>query len=178
MLADLVCANSRGGDILELSDSKNITVSDVMKSFMLTYRMHRALVKNSVDEFGISRSAHRILMFICNSKSQIHQRDIAEAFEISAAATANTLKKLESDGYIKRRASGKDNRFNDLHPTEKGRLLANSSKELFDNIDRALFSDFTERDKDVFIALNKRIQDNLKKIDPHSLMSKIDPEEE
>ena len=71
----------------------------VMKNFILTDRMHRRLFENRTAVMGVHRSQHRILMYLAKRNEAPAQKEIAEQFDVSPAAVAVTLKKLEDAGY-------------------------------------------------------------------------------
>lgn len=94
--------------------------TSVLRSFILTDRMHRRLFESKMAGIGIHRSQHRVLMYLFKHLPDApSQKELAEHFDISPAAIAVTLKKLENAGYITRAALENDNRVNTVIPTEK-----------------------------------------------------------
>lgn len=109
-------------------------------------RLHRSIFEKMHSAFGIHRSQHRLLMYISRKDVCPSQKDIAEHFDISPAAVAVSLKKLEDSGYIVRESLENDNRFNRITLTEKGKKVVEKSEDFFAESDFAMFSDFTEKD--------------------------------
>ncbi|MBQ5910428.1 MAG: winged helix-turn-helix transcriptional regulator [Clostridia bacterium] len=129
---------------------------------MCINRMHRAVVENRMSATGIHRSQHMILMYLYRCNSKISQKDIAAHFEISAAAVAVSLKKLESGGYIKRKCAENDNRFNEIEITQKGKEIVDISHSIFEEIDAETFADITEEEKKQLVFLLDKVRENLK----------------
>ena len=126
-----------------------------------TDHMHRTLIESRVRDIGIHRTQHRILMRLARCGSLPSQRELAESLDITPAAVTGALKKIESDGYIER-SLGRDNRFNEITITEKGRGLVKLSREIFSSTDKSLFDGFTEEELDTYISCLMKLQDNIK----------------
>lgn len=126
-----------------------------------TDRVHRKLFeKHAVEAFGIHRSQHMMLMYISKNENA-SQRQIAEAFNVSAAAVAVTLKKLESLGLINRISSKSDSRRNHISISQKGMEVIEETKYIFGAIDQLMFKDFSDDEIELLRALSQRMYDNL-----------------
>ena len=111
---------------------------------------------------GIHRSQHMILMYLYRCDSKTSQKDIAQHFEISAAAVAVSLKKLGAGGYIIRKSSKDDNRFNEIEITEKGKEIVDLSHSLFEQIDTETFNGIDDDEKQTLVNLLDKVLLNLK----------------
>lgn len=136
----------------------------VIQLFRAVNRMHHRAFDKQVDSFGISHVQHRILMFLYRTQTAPSQRTVAEEFEISPAAVAVLLKKLEQDGYIVRTASPEDNRYHRVVITEKGVQLAERTQDQFAGTDRIMFEDLTEQEKEVFANCLKKMHASLERL--------------
>ncbi len=103
-----------------------------------------------------------ILMYLYRCKDKISQKDIAKHFEISPAAVAVSLKKLETGGYIKRKCSQNDNRYNEIQITEKGKEIVDYSHSLFEEIDAETFNGINDEEKQTLVSLLDKVMSNLK----------------
>ena len=131
-------------------------------------KMHRKAFEKWATDAGMHLSQHRILMFLARCDHTPSQKDIATHFDISPAAVAGTLKKLESDGYIER---GKcceraDSRFNEIKITERGREATMQSRKYFRHVDAEALRDFSDEELEIFMGFLTRIQDNLQSCEP------------
>lgn len=136
----------------------------VVLNFMQVDRLHHACCDAAISSMGsgLHRTQHGMLMLLSHCKGDLNQKDIAEHFNISAAAVANTLKSLEQDGYIERKADKVDNRKNIVNITEKGNKVLSETKDAFDNIDTVMLSGISEDDLLTFRKCLDTMAENLK----------------
>ena len=125
-------------------------------------RLHRKAIETAVDDIGIHRSRHQVLMNLAK-RCFASQKEIAEHLGITQAAMTVSLTKLERDGLISRK-SGTDGRFNEISITEKGRDIVERSKAHFSEIDNEAFRDFTANDIEQLEKYLDKIQSNLKSV--------------
>ncbi|CDZ23909.1 MarR family transcriptional regulator [[Clostridium] cellulosi] len=125
---------------------------------------HRKIMQCYLDETGVYHSQHRLLMVISHNPDA-SQNDIAKSMDISAAAVAVSLKKLEKRGYIKREMVKEDNRLNKIIITEKGNKVVEQSKQIFDYADQKVFEGLTEEEKHTLSGLLKKLDANLAKME-------------
>ena len=138
-------------------DEKITRAVDMM---IRTEKMRRTLFDGIVKEIGIHRTQHRMLMHISRCGTLTSQKALAELLGITPAAVTGALKKLESDGYVKR-TLGHDNRYNQLEITEKGREVVTRTRELFSAVDRELFRGFCAEDLDAYVSSLEKMQANI-----------------
>ena len=141
-----------------MTDSK---IFDAVNIMIQTSRMHMHLIDSMVSKIGIHRTHHRILMHIALNDKLDSQKSLAEHIGVTPAAITIALKKLESDGYI-RREQGEDNRFNEIVITDFGKKVVENTKSLFSRIDTSLFDGFSEEELEGYIAYHEKIQHNIK----------------
>lgn len=127
-------------------------------------KRHKSLFDIMREKTGLGRSAHRTLMILSDTGG-LSQTSLAEKLDISTAAVAVMLKKLESDGLIFRKADQSDTRFNRISLTEKGAKIVENSKKDFYTIDAAMFEGFENSEFEVFNNYLNRLQNNIEKIE-------------
>lgn len=132
--------------------------------FIKIAREHRKTVEKKVCSLGIHPSQHHFLMYIAKNGA-CTQNSIAEAMEISAATVAVSLKKLEKGGYIEKQISRTDGRSNVIVLTSKGEEVAEKSKIMFEEVDKAMFASVTEEEQKQLCSCMERILNNLKIIE-------------
>ena len=125
-------------------------------------RLHRRAVENKIGATGVHKSQHMILMHLYRNNGDLSQKDIAKHFEISPAAVAVSLKKLESGGYIERTSVESDNRFNQINITKKGKELVEYSRKVFEEVDEKAFEGITDSERETLSILLDKITSNLK----------------
>lgn len=140
-------------------------VRTVIYKLMQTNRLHRMAIEEVSSSVGIHRSQHMMLSYLVNSpETDFSQAEIAKEFDISPAAVAVTLKKLENGGYIVRSVNQGDNRYNSISVTQKGKDVIRELREKFDTVDAVTFEEFTESDFAALEACFDKMQRGLKRI--------------
>ena len=131
----------------------------VIDLFRQTDQTLKRVISKKVEDTGIYRSQHSLLMLL-GRHPDCSQTAIAEKMDISPAAVAVSIKKLEKAGYIKRQCNAEDNRVNRVVITDKGKEAINNSFVYFQEIEDALFGSFTEEEMKQAEAFLKRVIQN------------------
>ena len=111
----------------------------------VTDRTLKRSISKKVEKTGVYCSQHRLLM-ILGKHPDCSQTELAERLEISPAAVAVSLKKLEKSGFISRQCQENDNRVNQVVITEKGWKIIDLSTQYFKEMENAFLSDFSEEE--------------------------------
>ena len=135
---------------------------NIVKLFICAAKSHHSAFESRIVDFGVHRSQHRILMLLSRRDQPTTQKDIAEAFDISAAAVAVSVKKLESDGFIQRECDKNDSRSNIIKLTKKGMMIVEQTKHTISSLDEAMFADFNDSEIAEFSAFLSRLCDNIR----------------
>lgn len=130
--------------------------------FIHINRAHHKLAEKMLSKTGVHRNQHMLLMHLYHSTEAPSQKEIANRFNISPAAVAVSLKKLENEGYISRNANESDSRYNQITITEKGKSVVDMSKEILDGLDERSFGNLTDEEKETLATLLDKVIDNLK----------------
>lgn len=133
---------------------------EVIGMLLSTARMHRKEADRHVSLTGLHPTRHRVLMYLSRKGGSLKQKEIAERFELTPAAVAQTLDKLEEMGYVRRVSSESDGRCNRIELTEKGLETAEESAKAFEKLDRRLLAGISEEEIDVFCAVLAKMQEN------------------
>lgn len=131
----------------------------IINLFRQSDQTMKRVISKKVEKTGIYRSQHRLLM-ILGKHPDCSQTMIAEKLEISPAAVAVSLKKLEKSGYISRQCDEDDNRMNHVVVTDRGREAIDKSIICFREIEDALFEGFSEKELEQYSTFLKRIISN------------------
>ena len=124
-------------------------------------KLHRSVFEKMHSALGVHRSQHKILMYISGKDICPSQKDIAEHFDISCAAVAVSLRKLEEAELIIRESREGDCRFNCITLTEKGKEVVAKSIDFFTACDSTMFRDFSEQDYQNFDLCLKKMMEGL-----------------
>jgi len=127
-------------------------------------RVHHAVCESRVKALGIHPAQHMLLMHLAEKSEIASQKELAEHLEISPAAVAVSLKKLEAEGYITRKESKGDNRIKSIGVTPKGLKIVTDSRIIFDSIDTDMFEGIDEDELLRCMATLEKLQSNIKKL--------------
>lgn len=133
-------------------------IAEFVNQFLYVNRLHRIQVEEQISRHGIHSSQHHMLVLISQSKS-ICQKDIAEKLNISSAAVAVTLNKLESADLIARTPSFDDARMNHITVTDKGAQLLKNTKAMLAEADEEFFKNVTDEEIEAVSSVLKKITD-------------------
>ncbi len=142
------------------------TVHRTIHDFLYTDRLHRAAIERAISELGIHRSQHRMLMHLHRAGGRLSQRALAEELDISPAAVAVTLGKLERAGYIRREPDTADGRRKTIAVTPEGEALLCASRSAFAEVDLAMFSALSDEEIALLSSMLKRLQGALRQGEP------------
>lgn len=117
----------------------------IINLFRITDQTFKRSISKKVENTGVYRSQHRLLM-ILGKHSDCSQTELAEMLDISPAAVAVSLKKLEKAGYVSRQCHQTDNRVNQVTVTEKGWEKIDISIRCFRELETAMFKGFSEEE--------------------------------
>ena len=138
----------------------NSKLSQAIETMMKINKMHHSMIELKAKEIGMHRTQHKILMHLARDGMLPSQKELAERLNVSPAAITVALRKIEHDGYIER-TLGQDTRYNEIKITEKGRALVNKTRELFLEVDTAMFDGFTDEELDTYISFLEKMQSNI-----------------
>lgn len=137
--------------------------------FHALFRAHRNASQAEMGRRGIQDvGSPRLLMVLMMSPADQRppsQRELADLLHISPATIATSLKSLERAGYVERQADEADSRRNLISITPKGRQAMETSRQVFDDVDDAMFDGFTEEEKRQLDSYHKRMLENLYKLE-------------
>lgn len=139
---------------------------NAVHSFLCTNRMHHRVADKAVSSAGIDlhRSQHMLLMHLGKEGGSYSQKELAEHLNISPAALAVKIKKLESEGYIVRTKAPDDCRTNTVKITPKGSAVLKTTRTLFESIDTNMVKGITPSELAVFVNCLKKMYGNLETI--------------
>ena len=136
----------------------------IQKTMMLmiqTDKMHFCECERRFSSLNIHRSQHMMLMTIARMGEGVSQKQLAKEMNITPAAVAKLLKKLESDGLITRSSFSDDARENRTTITEKGAQIVERSHEIMKELDAEAAALLSDDELDTLSDLISKIQKSL-----------------
>jgi len=124
-------------------------------------RLHYSALEKRLKLLGLHRSQHMLLMSVARENGNISQKALAERLQVTPAAVAMMLKKLEFSGYVLRSVDASDGRVNNIAISEKGEKIVSESREIFREVDDGMLRGISADDLNVFISVMEKINGNL-----------------
>ena len=141
----------------------------LVHKFIDTDRAHHRIVDKFTDFSGLHRSQHILLMHLSRCEVMPSQKELAEHLRISPTAVAVKIKKLETDGFIKRNQNSKDCRTNFVSITEKGREIVEKTQKIFKFIDLKMVEGLSEEEINILMRSFDKMQENLKNLEEYGI---------
>lgn len=117
------------------------------------------------ERLGLKEVGQPRLLFILNDLSRegkrCTQRELANFMDRSPSTITMSINSLEKHGYIRRAPDEHDKRRNYVEITDDGILIAEKCRRAFDDIDRAMYSGFSDDKKAELAGIFDRITANL-----------------
>jgi len=106
-------------------------------------------------------------IFLINiySNEGINQEELSVLLAIDKAATARSIKSLESKGYITRKSSGENKKVKTLYIAEEGKQHKQSIKALFKKWDEFITEGMSKEEKEAASETVCRMADRASRLD-------------
>ena len=147
---------------------------EIMGSIIRVARKNRCVIDGKLSELGIHHSQHVLLMYLSCRHEMPSQSEIAAQLDVSPAAVAGTIKKLEQGGYIEKNTDKDDGRYHAIGMTEKGRKIVERSRQLFAEADQESFHDISEDELEQMYSVLEKVWINLKKLEQRQGKDELD----
>ncbi|NLM20844.1 MAG: MarR family transcriptional regulator [Peptococcaceae bacterium] len=141
-------------------------MSDERKLGPVIRQLGNALVKlrnKKAAAFGLTSVQMDVAAYLIKNqdKEEINQLDVQQYLALSNAAVTGIIQRMEEKGFISRRPSSRDGRYNCLKLTQKGMdlepvLISNSSE-----VEMIIMQNMTGAEKDEFYRLLKIALNNI-----------------
>ncbi|WP_297523240.1 MarR family transcriptional regulator [uncultured Clostridium sp.] len=121
--------------------------------------IQKELVENNLEE--IDPSYGNILTALYESDEALTMNQIAKRTSKDKSTITVLVNKLYKLGYIEKVKSTKDNRVTYIVLTKKAQDIKDKYIKICRNLNQTVYADFSDDEKEVFLTLLKRMNDNL-----------------
>ncbi|NLC96210.1 MAG: hypothetical protein GX675_01370 [Erysipelotrichaceae bacterium] len=122
-------------------------------------------INNTLQKYELTSSQGMVLSFIQKSNGELNPVDIEKNFKYSHPTVLGILKRLQEKEFIDINKSKKDQRFNIISLTEKGKSVKNEIQISINELEERLLKDIDENSSEIFMNTLFKMIDNLKEID-------------
>lgn len=128
---------------------------------MIGKRVMKRISETKID--GMTRLADWILEYlVTHEQDNIYQKDIERLFEIGKSTIAGSMKVLEKNGLIERKAVEGDARLKQICCTSNGKAHIQMIKESKQEFERQLVKGIPQDELNLFLATLQKMQNNMK----------------
>ena len=127
-----------------------------------TDRLHKSALEQMVSKKGLHRSQQMVLIFLLSHQAPISQAEIANHFQISPAAIAVTLKKLDAGGWIDRKPCPGNARMNEITLSKKSLDVVEEASLALRELDEIMCEGISEEQMTAFTATLLKMQQNIR----------------
>ncbi len=133
--------------------------------FHILHQSHHRQVMRAQAEHGLAGLGSPMLLLTLfrgeREGRQWSQRELAKAMRLAPATVAASLKTLERDGYVARRADRDDARKNVVTLTSKGAQAVEACGRAFRSVDEQMLSGFAPEERERLSGYFWRMLENL-----------------
>lgn len=140
-------------------------IKEVLDEFRRLHKSCHELLTVAMKhhEIDISPDQSKLLFLIYHGKFS-NQQDLAHRLRITPATLSVRLQRLESAGYLSRKADENDKRNYVLTVEPKGKELVALSHQVVDGVVQEIFSGFAKEDLKVLVEYIDRLKQNVRNI--------------
>ena len=126
------------------------------QSFRKLTRLHRGIVTNYLDIYGLYPGQPRLL-FTIDAEPGLTLSHLVPSSDQSKEAICVSIRRLEEAGYIQRRINPLDQREKFLYLTAKGKETADIIHAEFHRINDAMFEPLNIEEKEILAGMFERM---------------------
>lgn len=135
---------------------------EIMGLFFQFMHLHRQKSEEYMSGIQLYHGQLPILEFIKRHPGCM-QSDVAEGLHVSAPSITNSLKRMETNGLVKREVDESDARRFTLSVTEKGKDISDKVRENFDRIDALTIGELSEEEKQQLYTIMGKLIKSISK---------------
>ena len=128
-------------------------------------QIHDALeksVNNGIREMGLTFSQASVLRILSNASGcQMSMKELEKALHVAQSTTARIVLNMERNGLVDSFGDASDKRVKYIRLTEKGKTLNEVARQKKDADETAMYSGFSEEEKQLFFSMLERIKRNI-----------------
>lgn len=133
-----------------------------------TWRLWRARLDGRLRPLGLSQGKWRTLVHLSKGGDQLSQSELAARMAIEEPTLVGLLRRLENDGWIKRRDASHDRRCKNVRLARKSSPVLHEIFDTARQLRHELIENISERDLQTCMRVLTRIRDKAEVTDIHA----------
>lgn len=145
-------------------------MSDANKNVRLLCQLGNALVKfrnKKAEAFGLTSVQMDVVAFLLKNrdKDEINQLDVQKYLALSHPAVTGIIQRMEQKGFLKRKQSSRDARYNCLYLTQKALELEDALDHDAAKAEKIIMKNMSRTEQEEFHRLLQLAMDNIRSTD-------------
>lgn len=132
--------------------------------FSILHRLYMTHIAQGLQEYQIGSGQIMFLLELYFADG-VRQEDLSALLNIDGANTTRAIRKLESEGYVKRKPDPNDKRARRIFLTEKAELIKPSIFSLIQGWEEQLVSSLSEPEQKLFLELLQKMGKSVAEYD-------------
>ena len=142
-----------------MKDKLRNLISSLNRAFIT----HRKFVLKKSQSFGLYVGQPQVLAYVRHNPG-CTQTEIAEYLGVSSASIAFSTKRLQKAGYLMKQVNHLNMRCNKLYVTREGEDVLDRFKDVYDDMNLAMFEGFTVEELEQLMSFTERVNKNMEKM--------------
>lgn len=123
-------------------------------------RLRRIVVDRALKPLGITRSQWWVLAFL-SRRDGMTQTALAADLDLTKVAVGGLIDRMETGGFVERRADERDARARRVYLTRAGQKLVSTIRESVDTVETEILTTVTEEELDEAARVLRAIKERL-----------------
>ena len=129
-----------------------------------TARNWRNKLDQRLKPLGMSQAKWLVLLHLNMASHDMTQKELSERLGIEGPSLVRLLDRMETDGWVRRRASTEDRRAKTVHYTRKASGMIREIKRVAARLRRELLSDINEKELAIASSVMQRIKQRIEQL--------------
>ena len=135
-------------------------MKEILREVGLIARCFESISNIEFKEFNLSKGQYIYLVRICENPGIIQER-VAEMLKVDRTTASRSIKKLVSDGFVRKQNDDHNKKILKLYPTEKGENIHLFLKKEEEYSDEIALNKFSQKEKEIILKLLQKIRKNI-----------------
>ncbi|MBP2080180.1 MarR family winged helix-turn-helix transcriptional regulator [Oceanobacillus polygoni] len=135
-------------------------MKEILREIGMIARALDSISNLEFKEYDLTKGQYLYLVRICESPGIIQEK-LAEVIKVDRTTAARAIKKLEINGFIKKKDDEHNQKIKKLFPTEKGKNIYPYLKRENDHSNMVALNGFTEEEVENIFNLLQRVRKNV-----------------
>nr|WP_321292416.1 MarR family transcriptional regulator [uncultured Trichococcus sp.] len=135
-------------------------MAEILREIGIIARALDSIANIEFKEYDLTRGQYLYLIRICENPGIIQEK-LAEMIKVDRTTASRAIKKLESNGFIAKKADPENKKIKHIFPTEKGKeVFPNISKEN-EHSEQVALQGLSEDESALLIGLLQKVRKNV-----------------